>query len=176
MWLSVGYLARHRAFSRLFRQVRRQLQPTIAAFDALKIKNPMCNALLVDFTDEEGRDYFEVVENSDQFFQVLVGCSVVSAIQRHMARHPRPPPSGGGQSPVPCSPAGVPPAAPGVTLQPGPAGRRAVPRGGLPWPSPGPVVPAGDTPGSPRDDFSPRRREPETRSRSSPPTARRAPP
>jgi len=74
MWLSVGYLARHRAFSRLFRQVRRQLQPTIAAFDVLKIKNPMCNALLVDFTDEEGRDYFEVVENSDQFFQVLVGC------------------------------------------------------------------------------------------------------
>ena len=76
MWLSVGYLARHRAFSRLFRQVRSQLQPTIEAFDALKIKNPMYNALLVDFTDEEGRDYFEVVENSDQFFQVLVGCSV----------------------------------------------------------------------------------------------------
>jgi hypothetical protein len=74
MRICLGCATRHREFSRMFQRVYNALQPMTHAFESLNIDHPDYVAVLLGVTDDERSDYFEVVPNTDHFFQVVVGC------------------------------------------------------------------------------------------------------
>jgi hypothetical protein len=76
MQLRFSVLARNRAFSKAMLRVRTKLQPLLDAFEATVLDHPIHEAIVVGITDDKGTEFFEEVENSDGFFQVLSGCSL----------------------------------------------------------------------------------------------------
>lgn len=74
MQLGLGCATRHRAFGKMFRRVANALEPLIQALGDLRIDLRDHDGLLIGVTDDKCHEFFEIVENSERFLQVLVGC------------------------------------------------------------------------------------------------------
>jgi hypothetical protein len=74
MQLGLGCATRHRAFGKMFRRVANSLEPLIKALGQLRIDHRDYDGLLIGVTDDQCQEFFEIVENSERFLQVLVGC------------------------------------------------------------------------------------------------------
>jgi hypothetical protein len=74
MQLGLGCATRHRAFGKRFRRVANAIEPLIQALGELRIDHRDHDGLLVGVTDDHCQEFFEIVENSERFLQVLVGC------------------------------------------------------------------------------------------------------
>ena len=74
MKLGLGCATRHRAFGKMFRRVANALEPLIQTLGDLRIDHADYDGLLIGVTDNECQEFFEIVENSERFLQVLVGC------------------------------------------------------------------------------------------------------
>jgi hypothetical protein len=74
MKLGLGCATRHRAFGKMFRRVANALEPLVQMLGELRIDDADYDGLLIGVTDEECQEFFEIVENSERFLQVLVGC------------------------------------------------------------------------------------------------------
>lgn len=73
MQLRFSVMARDRKFSKAMRRVREKLKPLLDAFEAVKMTDPIHEAILVGITDDQPASFFDEIENNDGFFQVLAG-------------------------------------------------------------------------------------------------------
>jgi len=76
MQLRFSSAARNRAFSKAMRRIRSDFLPLLEAFQAVKLEHPIHESILVIITDDRPAQYFEEIENSDGYFQVLAGCTL----------------------------------------------------------------------------------------------------
>jgi len=73
--LQFSVAARDRQFSKAMRRIESRFRPLIDAFKAVTLQHPIHHAILVLITDDKEAEFLREVQNNDEFFQVLAGCS-----------------------------------------------------------------------------------------------------
>lgn len=76
MRLSLSVAAKSNSFSKAIRRIRPKFESLFSEFEAMKLVNPIHEAILLGITDSMGSDELEVVPNKDGFFQVICGFDV----------------------------------------------------------------------------------------------------
>jgi hypothetical protein len=64
----------NRFFAKAMLRVRPSLEQFLEGFCEVVSSRSSCDAILVGVTDDKPADYFEEIDNTEGFFQVVVGC------------------------------------------------------------------------------------------------------